>query len=238
MNSLNSLAQYLRYYGEYDRAIPLYKRALAIIKKFTPNNRLSIATILHGLGATYYSLKDYDQAEPILEEALAIREEEGGPSYFTIHYLAHLNYRKGNLSQAENLYKKSLELREDKFGPQHAYIIPSLNGLAKVYGKQGKYEKAKALYERALIISKRFDPEHPQLASTLAGLAKINKAQKEYTEAEKLYLRSLQIFENKLSNHHPVIIKIYQDLIDLYELTDQNDKATFYKSRLNKLETN
>jgi tetratricopeptide (TPR) repeat protein len=57
-------------------------------------------------------------------------------------------------------------------GPEHPDIATSLNNLAQLYHKQGQYEKAMALYQRALAIrEKALGPGHPDIATSLNASA-------------------------------------------------------------------
>jgi Tfp pilus assembly protein PilF len=59
------------------------------------------------------------------------------------------------------LYRRALAIREQALGPDHPSVSESLNNLGHVYYIQGKYAKAKPLYQRALAIS-----EYVQVVAT------------------------------------------------------------------------
>jgi tetratricopeptide (TPR) repeat protein len=76
--------------------------------------------------------------------------------------------------------------------------------LAELYQQQGKYEQAKALYQRALSIREQhLGPEHPDTASSLHGLAELYQQQGKYEQAKALYQRALHIREQCLGPDHP-----------------------------------
>jgi tetratricopeptide (TPR) repeat protein len=51
-------------------------------------------------------------------------------------------------------------------GPDHPEVATSLNNLAVLYKRQGKYEDAEPLYKRALRIrEKALGPDHPDTAT-------------------------------------------------------------------------
>ena len=77
-------------------------------------------------------------------------------------------------------------------------IIPmlrrSLNNLAALYDKQGRYADAEPLYKRSLAIQeKALGPDHPDVATSLNNLAVLYQEQGRYADAEPLYKRSLAI---------------------------------------------
>jgi len=83
-------------------------------------------------------------------------------------------------------------------------VANSLNNLAQLYGKQGRYAEAEPIYQRALAIrEKALGREHPDVAHSLNRLAKLYQAQGEYAKAEPLYQRALAIREKALDPEHP-----------------------------------
>jgi tetratricopeptide (TPR) repeat protein len=61
--------------SQFDKAEPLYRRALAIREKAYPAEHPAIATSLNNLGEMYSAQRRYDKAEPLLKRALAIRDK-------------------------------------------------------------------------------------------------------------------------------------------------------------------
>ena len=58
------------------------------------------------------------------------------------------------------------------FGPYHPDVAVSLNYLALLYDKQGRYADAEPLYKRSLgIKEKALGPDHPDVAMSLNNLA-------------------------------------------------------------------
>ena len=75
LNNLGSLYDTL---GDYDKAEPLYKRALGISEKALGPDHPDVATDLNNLGSLYDTLGDYDKAEPLYKRALGISEKALG----------------------------------------------------------------------------------------------------------------------------------------------------------------
>ncbi len=79
-------------------------------------------------------------------------------------------------------------------GPDHPEVAASLNNLAGLYYKQGKYAKAEPLQKRALAIrEKALGPEHPQVATSLENYAPLLRKTGRTTEAAKLEARAKAI---------------------------------------------
>jgi len=73
-----------------------------------------------------YYLEDraqYEQAEPLYQRALAIREQMLGPEHpdtaTSLNNLAFLYHNQGKYEQAEPLYQRALAIYEQRLGPEH-----------------------------------------------------------------------------------------------------------------------
>ena len=63
---------------------------------------------------------------------------------------------------------RALQIREQQLEAEHPSTATSLNNLALLYERQGKYEQAEPLYERALqIYEQQLGAEHPSTATSL-----------------------------------------------------------------------
>jgi tetratricopeptide (TPR) repeat protein len=142
----------------------------------------------------------YEQAEPLLQRALAIRERVLGSEHHdtatSLNNLALLYWNQGKFEQAEPLYQRSLAIRERVLGSEHPDTSESLNNMASLYQDQGKFEQAEPLYQRAIAIDEKvFGPEHPEVATDLNNLASLYQDQGKYEQAEPLYQRAQAIRE-------------------------------------------
>jgi tetratricopeptide (TPR) repeat protein len=101
----------------------------------------------------------YDQALPLAERSLAIREKVLGTNHVdvaeSLNNLAAIYDDKGDYSKAEPLYKSALEIREKALGSEHADVALYLNNLGLLYLTKGDYAKAEPLLQRALGIRER-----------------------------------------------------------------------------------
>ena len=69
-------------------------------------------------------------------------------------------------------------------GPSHPDVAASLNNLAVVYHKQGRYADAEPLYKRSLTIREEtLGSDHPEIAKSLNNLAALHYSQGQYADA-------------------------------------------------------
>ena len=177
-----------------------------------------------------YQQGRYEEAIPLAQRALAIRERTLGPTHpvtaDSLNNLAALYDTTGAYAKAEPLYQRALAIREKALGPDHPDTAESLNNLAELYRRTGAYAKAEPLYQRALVIrEKALGPEHPDTANSLDNLAALYKATGAYTKAEPLYQRALAIREKALGPDHPDTATSLNNLAALYDTTGAYAKA-------------
>jgi tetratricopeptide (TPR) repeat protein len=124
------------------------------------------AALLNTAGVYLRARGQYQEAEPLQQEALAIGEKQHGVNHPNTSYLLNnlglLYWNRGKDEEAEALYQRALTIREKVLGPEHPDTAGTLNNLAILYSDQGKDEEAEPLYQRALAIyEKVLGPEHP-----------------------------------------------------------------------------
>ena len=186
----------------------------------------------HLLNQAGYYLSErgrYAEAEPLLQRALAIWEQQLGPEHpdtaLSLNNLAILYRVQGKYEQAEPLYVRALAIYEQQLGPQHPDTASSLNNLAYLYRVQGKYEQAEPLFVRALAIcEQQLGPEHPDTATCLNNLAALYFTQGKYEQAEPLMKRALAIRE-QLGPQHPDTALSLNDLAALYRVQGKYEQA-------------
>ena len=188
------------------------------------------AELLGKLGRYLFDRALYQEAEPLLQCSLAIKERTLGldhPSVATtLNNLVELYRSQGRYEEAEPLYQRSLAIKEKALGPDHPEVATTLNNLAGLYRSQGRYEEAEPLYQRSLAIKeKALGPDHPEVATTLNNLAGLYESQGRYEEAEPLYQRCLAISEKALGPDHPSVATTLNNLGQLYRSQGRYEEA-------------
>jgi len=178
--------------------------------------------LLDHLGYYLSERGQYVEAEPFLQQALSIREQQLGSDHpdtaTSLDHLALLYRFQGKYTQAETLFQRALSIREQQLGPDHPDTATSLNHLATLYQIQAKHTQAEALFQRALSIrEQQLGPDHPDTVDTLSGLASLYERQGKYAPAEVLSLRALSISERQLGPDHPDTASSLHTLALLYQ---------------------
>jgi CHAT domain-containing protein/Tfp pilus assembly protein PilF len=177
-----------------------------------------------------YRAGKYDEALPLVEHVLEIRERVLGPEHpvvvATVNNLAILYQLIGDYTKAESLFQRTLTIKEKAHGPEHSDVARLLNNLAFLYKSRGDYAKAEPLYLRALTILERtLGPEHPDVASTLNSLAFLYKSRGDYAKVEPLYQRALTILEKAVGPEYSYVASALNNLAILYRDRGEYAKA-------------
>jgi CHAT domain-containing protein/Tfp pilus assembly protein PilF len=179
----------------------------------------------------------YDEALPLVERSLEIRERILGPEHRDVAALIHskavLCWLKGDYSKAEPLFQQALRIRERALGLEHRDVAISLNSLGILYKDQSKDVEAERLYHRALDIwEKALGPDHPEVALPLNNLAIIYDDRGEYVKAESFYQRALTIWEKALGPDNTRVASVLNNLATLYNQKGDYAKAEAYHQRV------
>jgi TonB family protein len=152
--------------GDFDKALPLAKRALQLRESvLAPDHELVLAALLN-LAETYTALKKYGDSEKLIERLLKTHETNVGPddagAAIFLDKLAFLAFSQGDFRKSEAAYTRALSIREKTFGKEHLEYAQSLYSLAEFYRLTGKSEKAGPLYEQAVMLrGKVLGHSHP-----------------------------------------------------------------------------
>jgi tetratricopeptide (TPR) repeat protein len=97
------------------------------------------------------AMGEYAKAEPLLKQALEIRQKGLGPedpdTGQSLSNLAALYQAMGEYAKAESLLEEALEIRQKILGPEHPESAQILDELAERYEAMGEYAKAESLFK-------------------------------------------------------------------------------------------
>ena len=70
------------------------------------------------------------------------------------------------------MHAKSLGIKVGVYGPDHLSVATSCNNMAVLYRRQGKEEKALAMYKMSLnIYVKEYGPDHSSVGTTCKNMS-------------------------------------------------------------------
>ena len=191
---------------------------------------LASATELNEKAIELYKQGKYDEAVPLLEKSLKIRQQVLGAEHpdvaSSLNNLASLYDAQGRYTEAEPLYIQALDMKKKLLGSEHLSVANSLNNLAGLYSAQGRYTEAEPLYIQALDMRKKLlGAEHPSVATSLNNLAALYESQGRYEEAEPFYIQALDMRKKLLGEEHPDVATSLNNLAGLYKSQGRYEEA-------------
>jgi len=170
---------------------------------------LTRAQLMTVVGRVYRNLTMFEEAKPLLEEALAIRQAElpdSSPEVAEALYEVALLERKlGDFDRSEKLFKESLRRRQEILGPDHPDTLQTISDMAFLYKHLGKLELARSMLQD--VIARR-EPQGPSrdLTESYIQMAAVLDDLGQFRKAEHYSLKVIEALES--ANPAPV-----QDLV-------------------------
>jgi serine/threonine protein kinase/tetratricopeptide (TPR) repeat protein len=155
------------------------------------------AEMLDVLGTVYTRLSDYEQADTLLNRALALRRglrDEPLSIARSLTSLGILHRYKGAFDSAEMFMREALAIRERHLPPRDADIATTLDELGVILSNQGNYEEGEAVYLQALQMRREiYDKPHAVIGQTLNNLGVNLASQGDYESAEHYLREALEV---------------------------------------------
>ncbi len=199
--SLSDLALlYANDKAEYQKAEANQIAALSIMEKAVGKSNATYALTLNYLGALYLKTGEYEKAEPLLLEALAIQKKVNArlrQQAITLDNLGQAYTALGNYDKAEAFVLESQVLYEQKIGMENPNYINSLRTLSEIYLKKGDLKQAEQYYLRnAEKVVKMVGKEHRDYAILLSYCSYIYMQMNDYAKAEQVLQESQSIYQH------------------------------------------
>lgn len=166
-----------------------------------------LANMLDALGLVDLRIGAFDDAEGLLREALALREQEFGPRSLevalSLRSLARLEQARGRDEESAELLARALELHRHLRGV-HADVAAAASELALALRRLGRLEEALALNEEALALRRRqFGQRALPVADSLEALAAVAADRQDVPGARSLLEEALSIRRDALGDSDP-----------------------------------
>jgi len=184
------------------------------------------AQMLGVLGNAYRRMGLYEDAEPLLAQALAIRQELYGREHVdlaaSLFDLAEAQANMGDFEAAERMHREALDMRRYVLGGRHPDVASSLRSLAWVVKEQGRPDEAVRHLQDALSIAR---PNPQDLAATLSLLGGTLTDMGRYDEAEPFLRESVDLRRQIYRREHPSVAVGLNNLAMLLRDAGRADEA-------------
>ncbi len=219
-----NLAFIMRTLGRNEDAELYYRSGLGIVQSLY-SEHTELAGALHGLGTLLIAEGRLSEAQPYIEEALAMRRRLFGNEHpqvaESLSNLGMLYQDQGNLPEAEASLQEALEMRRRLFSAEHRTVANSLNLLGWLYYRWKQYDRAEPLMVEAVRQYRKVaGPRHSSVASALNKLALIQTERGEYARARESYVEAVSIREEISGANDGVVLVIRTNLAMAYVAED------------------
>jgi serine/threonine protein kinase/Tfp pilus assembly protein PilF len=175
------------------------------------------ATLLDTIGSVYLSLDLPDDAQPLIEQGLAVRRRLFGERHLDVaHSLYSLNRvaeKKGDLKTAEALAIDSLAISSALTGRDSLETANGLCRLGVIQHAKGELAEAERQLNECLRIRvARLGRDHEELTVPLDNLARLAQDRRDFAAAERLYREALRIDMRTRGKNHPQYIRHLHNL--------------------------
>lgn len=140
--SVDSLANVLFHQDKFDRAEPLYRKALIIRERTLPHDHEDVATCCNNLAAILFKRENYKEAEDLYIRTLNIREKQDGKNSKgvanVLYQLGMVFHAQNRFEKAEDYYKQALEINNKIYGPEHYELVHLLKNYAHLLRKTNR----------------------------------------------------------------------------------------------------
>jgi tetratricopeptide (TPR) repeat protein len=209
--TLKELADAVDQDGDLKGAIPLMQHAVAVQRKLRGSSpHPALAEAINDLASMLEDNNQYDQAEALFNEALAMMRRLYGNKHpyiaTALTNLALLSMKKGDLARSEATYREVLAMQRELLGDNHPDVAETLSKISFVqYERGNKREGLATLRESLQMYQRLFPGDHPEVARimnregfwlTLAG---------DYGAAERELRTALEMRRRLLDKSHPDI---------------------------------
>ncbi len=212
-------------------ALSYAKVLVQLFKDLSPKQEhLDYATSLSRLAKFFIKIREYKNALPLYQQALAIKKKvlgEDNSNYSkSLNELAGLYRRWGLYGKALPLYKEVLAFKKKTLGEEHPNYANSLDDLSVAYWRTGQYDKALPLYQQALAIrGKALGEDSREYILNLKAVAMLYTMMGQYEKALSLYQQCSAIGKKVLGEEHSDYASILNNLANLYKEMGQYEKA-------------
>lgn len=167
---------------------------------------LQEANKLSGEVVKLFGQKKYEEALPLAQKVVRIREKELGKNHLSVaqawRNLGYIQQRREKIDDAADAFDKAFDIYEANqplSGNDEKVFTELLEIVATYQANEGNYEKAEKKLQRSLELSEKIYGKYAlEVSNPLLKLAQIYQLKLEYENALPLFLRALDIKYAKL----------------------------------------
>ena len=202
------------------------------------------AELRSSIGEVYAAIGDYQKADAMQRQALALRRSLFGNEHPLVaesfNDLADTLRAEGKLADAEPLFRSALAMRRKLLGKDSPAAADSLQSYSGLLQDRGDVEDAEAALTECLSIRDKQMPDDWLTADTRSILGGVMMDEKKYSDAEPLITGGFSALEARQSEipgeFRPHLRAALMRQIKLYHLTNRPDLEEKSEAKLRELD--
>lgn len=215
--------------GDHDGAVQAARREIDLRRAHEGPLGEGLATALVALGGALSVEARYEEAEPLLLEAVEIDEKAfpGIDREETVWHLRELgrhHARRQRLDLAQPVAERGLAMARRLGLDSQVTKLLGLSGY--IAGGRGDFERGRQIQEEVLEIRLETEGlEHPDTAATLNNLGYYARMTGDFDKAEEYYTRALEIKRKLFPSPHRTVGATLFNLGEVHRLQGRFDEA-------------
>ena len=190
---LNNLGNQTYARGDEVGALRFFEEAMAL---WTQPEHPNFATLQGNVGLLYAGLGQPEQAEHLLEAALALHQRVGGPDHplvaDVLSQQAGVAALEDDLERALALQQQSLDIRRKALGPEHSGVAEAMSRVALFQSRLGRAEADQTYADAVALMRRSLGDAHPAWPPIQADQAEQLRERGERTQALALLDEAVQ----------------------------------------------
>jgi signal transduction histidine kinase len=207
--------------GSFDKALENQLNALKLFEEL--NDDIGISYSLNNIGIINQNMGLFDEAIKYQLQSIAIKEKIKDRYGLAGSYVnvGNIYLLQGNYPKAREFYLKAEKIARE-IGDKE-YLSNALNNLSRIYIRTNLYREALPYVDESLALRKSLG-DIKGMVSCLINHGKIYMGLQLYDTAEIKLNKALSLAKDEESCK-PELPALYESFADLYEITNQFDKA-------------
>ena len=234
----NTAGLILRDLGQTKQAAENLQKSVQLFANTEQSQTPEMAKALRDLAYVERSIKNFDDAEHHVKQAIAINKQQNpssaqlAESYYVYASILRIQQRH---EEALNYQLKSFTILEENIEGPHPGKSANLNNLAMLYTQTDSLEQAIRSYKQSLAMNKKlYGPSHFRVANNANNIAKQYERLGKADSALAYNTQSLQILRDNVAEDHTIWLRALNTQANILSAKKEYETAdSLYKEALN-----
>ena len=223
---LNNIALSYTEQANYDKALEFHFKSLVIREE--SGNQSEVSITKNNIGLVYYRLKDFEKALDYYQQSLQIKRQIGD-SYDLERTLINIAFCHQQLKKYEmvpSYIEEAFKVCQPNCS--EPTLMEGHTALGNAYLMMGDFTKASQEFQTALDKAKQLQDVR-FIVESLWGFSRVNFERKEFEQSLNHLLEAEKMIDS--TSYREDLIRIYRAFSDVYNATQDFEKASAYQRK-------